>query len=180
MDNNEFNENQFNGVQLNGSQAYGNQVNGTQANEGRSVMMAAVYAFILNVVSWFIFTLFDAYIESTGTGQHTEMYFGLVQILIIMIIYTVARAKGLWRNEHFGIKLLQKLIWIGACAGFSMIAFYMIGSDTMIVKQNGGGFEHFLNGIEYGIFAIFFPVINVIWFLIIDFIELIILKNKNK
>lgn len=121
---------------------------------------------LMNIVAWIIFSLVD-YIEET-TANDFFLPAIIILSIIVCIIYCVFEIKTENFRLSFKHKAILKLIWIGITGVFAVPIFFLVCSDMWIIKQARGGWEHFLNGIEYGVMGFFLVVFCSLFFFIFD------------
>lgn len=131
---------------------------------------------VVQLIAWGIMTLTDLY-EETTNNQYEMVTIILVPCLIVLF-YLIYR-KRLYAYQEVkwkDIGLLQ-LTWFAFSVAFGIIISVLVGQNLWIVHQATGGWENFLNGIEYAIFAVFLCLLPMFLVLIIEVIFTI--KNRK-
>lgn len=132
---------------------------------------------IMNLAAWALFSLVD-YIEET-TNNDFEFLALIFLLVIVCVTYCIFELKTERFTRPFKEKVIDKLIWIGISAAFSVLICYLMSNNIWIVKQAQGGWEHFLNGIEYVFMAFSLVVICSLFFFVFDFGVWIYLRRKK-
>lgn len=135
--------------------------------------------FITQVIAWFLFTLSDLIDEHSS--EYTEGFALFIICSAIVVLYFVFR-DDFYKDVR--IKKWKELIcllfiWLVQCAIFGGIISSLALNNTWIVHQATGGWEHFLNGIEYPVFAIILALLSV-FILFIELIMSIVKKVREK
>lgn len=100
----------------------------------------------------------------------------LIGMGVFYIIYQINTGDI---QDTFPRKLKYKFIWLAMGAAFGGVIGTLAVNNMWIVPQAQGGWENFLNGIEYWIFGILFVGgVTVEWF-IFDLAVWIYSKVKN-
>lgn len=102
---------------------------------------------IMNLAAWALFSLVD-YIEET-TNNDFEVVALIFLLVIVCVTYCIFEFKTERLRRPFKEKAIDKLIWIGISSAFAVLICYLLLNNIWIVKQAQGGWEHFLNGVEY-------------------------------
>lgn len=144
----------------------------------RSIYLGIVYSVLCNLVAWTLLTLSDFYGERTH--NHLEMAVAIVLPVIMVLVYICYMLISKRIHANWKSKLCDKGIWTVVSALFSFIVSFLVGEEVWVVKQATGGWEHFLNGIEYMSFGILFTGGCLIAFLIFDGMVALIRYIKNK
>lgn len=107
-------------------------------------------------------------------------YFGIP--ILLLILYLVFQFVFKQYKEHYGRKIIYNLLWFSMGTIISIFVCYLIFELDFPIHQETGGWEHFLNGIEYMLLGFMLNVVNTIAFIIIDTSVLVYnyIKNKNK
>lgn len=138
------------------------------------------YSILINFISWGIFTFFDFldehYIEYSGYNG----IFIFAMPVIIGILYFVLRFKGIVNNVGIKKRIINFLIWILTSGVISSYISFLALGNSWIVHQNTGGWENFLNGIEYPFFGFLLIVITLVLFIISDIICFIIYRKRRE
>lgn len=132
---------------------------------------------ICNLVGWSVITCLD-WIEEQYNQDYTMLVTFALSIImgVLYIIYQINTGDI---KESFLQKLKYKFIWLGIGAVFGGLIGTLACSNMWIVPQAQGGWEHFLNGIEYWVFGLFFVgAVAVVWF-VFDMAVWIYGKVKN-
>lgn len=119
--------------------------------------MIWIFIILSNIVGWAVFTYADYLEETYEKNCITTVLIALIAFttLVYFAIDLLAHRKqpvGLRRTALF---LLQFTFTDIACTA---IYHVMFANDLWLVEQETHGWDHLLNGLEYDIFAVFFPV----------------------
>lgn len=127
--------------------------------------------FIIQVILWFLFSVSD-YLEENSMFNDASFLLVIISSITIIILYFIFRDDFYYdvRIKKWKELICLWFIWLVQCTIFGSIISSLALNNTWIVHQATGGWEHFLNGIEYPVFAIILALISVL----IVFIELII------
>lgn len=144
---------------------------------GMGIKKTTCMYFICNLVGWSVITCFD-WMEEKYHQNYTMI--GIFALSIIIgVLYIIYQIKTGDIKEAFLQKLMYKFIWLAMGAVFGFVIGILVADNKWIVPQAQGGWENFLNGIEYWIFGVFFVgVVAVAWFLF-DMAVWIYSKIKN-
>lgn len=107
---------------------------------------------IVQIICWSIMTLSD-YVEETYNDSYNLVVVFAVP-LICVILYIIFRK---WIYDNQIVRLKDVAIICAAWMICGLILGFLIGAlvlnEMWIVSQATGGWEHFLNGIEYMMFC---------------------------
>lgn len=112
-----------------------------------------------NAAGWVVFTVLEWGSEiSTSYDALLEIYAFLAGIFF-SIIYTVIHCVKNKGHRGSAKTILKDMgIWLGVSVAISVLIVTLVVNDLWLVKQATGGWENFLNGIEYFIFSIFWTL----------------------
>lgn len=122
---------------------------------------AILIAFIL---AWSLFTFSD-YCE-----ENLLLYYDALMGISLCVIPVIIGMLYLIFEKRINSAKISKAmntwaiigVWIGINTITGFIVCYMVSYNKWIVKQATGGWENFLNGIEYFIFPFFLGIIPII------------------
>ena len=108
---------------------------------------------IAQIICWGMMTLSDYMEETYNDSYNVAVVFAVP--LICVILYIILRK---WIYDNQIVRLKDVAIICAAWMICGLILGFLIGvlvtNEMWIVPQATGGWEHFLNGIEYMMFAI--------------------------
>ena len=122
------------------------------------------YMLFANLIGWTAMSLLDLATEK-GCDDMPMTIFAWSAGFIVAVFYILfdrLRAK----ECPAGVKrtLILTGQWIGTTAAFGVPVVYLAINNRWLVPQAQGGWEHFLNGIEYWLFGVLFIVEPVLIF----------------
>lgn len=123
--------------------------------------------FIIQFIGWCILTFSD-YLEEKDYCNFNTAVIRMVP-LICVVLYTIFR-KWIYKYNLPGVKSVAKLCfsWLIYEIIFG-ISFYMLLNEGLwIVPQATGGWENFLNGVEYIVFAFEIGIFPVAWCILLE------------
>lgn len=114
-----------------------------------------IFSFVTNLIGWAILTFSDYLDEATSGGGYTMSVIWGVPVLVA-IAYIIRNLVQ--RNE--GADTIKECLknagkWLLVSGVFSVIINVAVADEWWFIKQATGGWENFLNGIEYLLFALF-------------------------
>lgn len=127
--------------------------------------MEVVYVLICHVISWMLFSATD-YLSENGGTQDAMAVFLLGAVFLNLAAYILRDfrvRKG--RAAHTKEMIFFSAAWLGVGGILGFLVCMLVFQNRWIVKQGVGGFENFLNGLEYPVFAVFLVLIT--WIFII-------------
>lgn len=119
-------------------------------------------AIVTQTIGWGILSLVDYYTEVTRNDVIYPVVFGLPAICLVL--YFIFRGK-IYDGQTSGAEKWKFIgIWFGISLILGLIITFMTCEwNNWIVHQATGGWENFLNGIEYPLFGIIFgPFLSLI------------------
>ncbi len=136
---------------------------------------------IIHILSQGLFMLADFIEEKYNESIFLPIGFLGIPI-ILFVFYLIFQFAFKQYKEQYGKKMIYNLLWFSIGTIISIIVCYLIFELDFPVHQARGGWENFLNGIEYMILGLMLNVVNTASFIIIDTSVLIYncIKNKNK
>lgn len=147
-----------------------------------------IFFLLCQFTGWFFFTIYD-FIDEMGRGggqyalEELVFVFNLILPFVIIWAYILFMNKAkyraavtpegepVWRpldEKGWKYKALSKLLWLGIGVLFLLVFYFLSEKDLWIVPQATGGWENFLNGIEYYVFGILSPLVCLAGFLLYD------------
>lgn len=113
-------------------------------------------------IGWGIISLVDFYTEVTRNDVIYPVVFGLPAVCLLLYLLFRKQVYGVQASGVDKCKFIG--IWFGASLMFGLIITFMTCKwNKWIVHQATGGWENFLNGIEYPLFGIIFgPFLSLI------------------
>lgn len=135
---------------------------------------------VTQAIGWGIISLVDFYTEITRNDVIYPAVFGVPAMCLVLYL--------ILRRKIYGVQAsrLEKWKFIGIWFGVSlmlgvMITFMTCEWNNWIVHQATGGWENFLNGIEYPLFGIIFgPFLSLIVGLMEAVIALANIMDKER
>lgn len=120
-----------------------------------------LYCIVLHVIEWGIFLLSDYYEEHTSTHDVSAWASLLLPVVSVLALFQFRKRlyadSGFQKKWHYTFGLAA--VWF-AVTGLAVIAeLSLLEADKFPVEQIHGGWDWFLNGIEYG----FFPILNCVF-----------------
>lgn len=117
-----------------------------------------VVCLVVQVIAWGLLTLYD-WMEETG-GDDLFGYAVLITPFVLTVLYFCLRKKLYGTGE-----ILMKHVWqlcgiwfLISCAFGVPLTILVVHWNVWIVRQAQGGWDNFLNGIEYPMFGFFLGV----------------------
>ncbi len=135
--------------------------------------------FYVNLIGWMLMTLVD-WIDETTNYDFAAVFACLVFPVLLLIVYIFFQISSGDIKERFGKKVLYKLTWLGIGALYEFPILWMISYECWIVPQAYGGWENFLNGIEYFMFGTCFVGANAVAWFLFDIGALICNRISNR
>ncbi|MBR3268459.1 MAG: hypothetical protein IKI58_07010 [Oscillospiraceae bacterium] len=125
-------------------------------------MKKTVFAcIILHIAEWIVFLLCDYY-EEHSDANDLAVTVGMLVLPVISAAVLGAFFALLRKHTAFQKKWQYSLVlagvWFVLCGIAFLAELCVIEHDCFPIRQQTGGWEHFLNGIEY----IFFPAFNLV------------------
>jgi len=142
--------------------------------------MKRKYLYITTLILW-IMLCFSDFLEENFTYSVLMNYVLDISGMLAGIVYIVADLTLM----HIGAAkfkeiLINSLIWVGMAAGISFCIELLMEWDLWIIPQATGGWEHFLNGIEYIAFPIIYVVESLPIYWLYNLIRFAINKIRKK
>lgn len=133
------------------------------------------------ILAWSFFTFSDYCEENHLFYYDAMMMISMLVIPVIIPILYLVFEKYINSAEMSRAKNTLAImgIWLCINAITSFFVLNMVNNDKWIVTQARGGWENFLNGIEYMIFPFFLGLIPIIIVAIWRLISLIYYKVKK-
>lgn len=134
---------------------------------------------LVQLIAWTSITMVD-FVEET-----TSKDFEAIAILGIPIaaaaVYAFVRKGNQEPDLKYGKWIALTLLgWLGMTAGITTVVMLLVNRNNWIVPQDREGWEHFLNGMEYGLFGIMLAVIPIVLILTGELLAWSIAKYKRK
>lgn len=166
----------------------------------REMRKTAAFFTVGNVAAWWVMTLLDYLeeIENINLDQTPAALFFWAAPAIMILAYIIFLRKVGYREntalpdaasgepgwkpldeKGWKYKVLTKLMWLGICAVFTFVITILVCMNLWIVPQAQGGWENFLNGIEYPIFGFLFTLICLAGFVIYDVAAGLIRRHRR-
>ncbi len=145
----------------------------------RLLKNSAITMTAANIIAWGLFTLGDYYEELRSTDFFYVLVFYAAPI-IVSLLYILLRGRIYKDGVNLKAIAVTSLSWIMISVIFFLVISYLVLNEMWIITQTRGGWEHFLNGIEYPLFGIFFAAIPLIVGLLCELILYIIMKIKSR
>ena len=138
------------------------------------------YIFLANLIGWAGISLLDMASEKGHDGLPMNVYIFAAGFIVaaIYILIDLIRVKEC--PASFRRILILTGEWIGTGLALGVPITVLVGNNKWIIPQAQGGWEHFLNGIEYGLFGIFFIAEPVLIFWAYNGIMALSRHIKNK
>lgn len=126
----------------------------------------AIFFIICNLIGWGVLTWTD-YLQESKSADYQLFSVAVTPFVMVgaYIVYIVLNKKI---HDSWKQKVLEKLIWLGMGTAFVFVVNWLVSIDIWVVKQELTGWDHMLNGIEYGVFGLFFCYGCLIVFIILD------------
>ncbi len=120
-----------------------------------------LYCTVLHLAEWLIFLLCD-YREEHSDKNDLSITVGMfvlpvVSAAVLCLFYRLLRGKTSFR-KNWMYSAATAGVWFLLCGIAFLTECILINQDSFPIRQQTGGWEHFLNGIEY----IFFPACNLV------------------
>lgn len=125
------------------------------------------FSLITNIIGWTIFTFSD-YLEETGNGD-SFMWIVLWGVPSVVGLAYIVRNLMVRKEGADTVKECLKNAgkWLLVSGVIGVGIHVALAFDLWFVKQATGGWENFLNGIEYALFALFLTggvfVVIILW-----------------
>ena len=125
------------------------------------------FSIVVNMVGWAVLTINDYFDETTVYGMDMLSVISVVPALagVAYIIWNLLLRKEGADTIKECLKNVGK--WSLVSGLFGVLINVAVANEWWFVKQATGGWENFLNGIEYGLFALFMTggvlVVIVLW-----------------
>lgn len=134
---------------------------------------------LVQLIAWTGITMVD-FVEET-----TSKDFEAIAILGIPIaaaaVYAFVRKGNQEPDLKYGKWIALTLLgWLGMTAGITTVVMLLVNRNNWIVPQDREGWEHFLNGMEYGLFGIMLAAIPIVLILTGELLAWSIAKYKRK
>ena len=114
-----------------------------------------IFSFVANLIGWTILTFSDYLDETTTSGVYMmRVIWGVPALVgVAYIIRNLMRRKEGADSIRGCLKDAGKWLLVSGVIGVVVNVFVV--NEWWFVKQATGGWENFLNGIEYFLFALF-------------------------
>lgn len=128
--------------------------------------MDIVYVLISHIVSWMLFSATD-YLAEEWTTQDA-MTVLLFSVAFLNLAAYIIRDLKIRKGRAAGAKemLVFSAEWLGIGGLLSALVCLLVFQNRWIVEQAVSGFENFLNGLEYPIFAVFLVFFSLIFIIL--------------
>lgn len=121
----------------------------------KEFLKALKYVILFQIISWGIFILVDEspFIIKTS-AEMVSILVGIFLLIILLLLYFIFSKKVIVKNSYNSIIFIASLLilWII----FSILGIYItlkLVDIGVLHYCSGGGWNCFLNGIEYGLFG---------------------------
>ena len=114
-----------------------------------------IFCIVANIIGWLIFT-FSVYLEETGNND-SFMWFVFWGVPVVVGLAYIVRNLMVRKEGADTVKECLKNAgkWLLVSGVIGAGINVALAFDLWFVKQATGGWEHFLNGIEYALFTMF-------------------------
>lgn len=128
--------------------------------------MDIVYVLISHIVSWMLFSATD-YLAEEWTTQDAMAVF-LFSVAFLNLAAYIIRDLKIRKGRAADAKemLVFSAEWLGIGGLLSVLVCLLVFQNRWIVEQAVGGFENFLNGLEYPVFAVFLVFFSLIFIIL--------------
>lgn len=128
--------------------------------------MDIVYVLISHIVSWMLFSATD-YLAEEWTTQDAMAVF-LFSVAFLNLAAYIIRDLKIRKGRAADAKemLVFSAEWLGIGGLLSVLVCLLVFQNRWIVEQAVGGFENFLNGLEYLVFAVFLVFFSLIFIIL--------------
>lgn len=134
---------------------------------------------LVQLVAWAGITMVDFVEEITSKDFEVIAILGIP--IAAAVVYAFVRKRNWEPDLKYGKWIALTLLgWLGMTAGITTVVMMLVNRNNWIVPQARGGWEHFLNGIEYGLFGIMLAVIPIVLILAGELLAWSIAKCKRK
>ncbi|MBD5510495.1 MAG: hypothetical protein HDR08_04490 [Lachnospiraceae bacterium] len=147
--------------------------------KNEKVRKNAITFLLVQLIAWAGFTMVDFIEETTSNNFEDIAVFGIP--IAVVAVYAFMRKQNWQPDLKYGKWVaLILLYWLGMTAGVTAVVMKLIDQDKWIVYQAAGGWEHFLNGLEYAVFGIMLAVIPIVLVSVGELLVWVIIKGKRK
>lgn len=147
--------------------------------KNEKVRKNAITFLLVQLIAWAGFTITDFIEETTSNNFEDIAVFGIP--IAVVAVYAFVRKQNWQPGLKYGKWVaLILLYWLGMTAGVTAVVMKLINQDKWIVYQAAGGWEHFLNGLEYAVFGIMLAVIPIVLVSVGELLVWCIIKCKRK
>lgn len=147
--------------------------------KNEKVRKNAITFLLVQLIAWAGFTMVDFIEETTSNNFEDIAVFGIP--IAVVAVYAFVRKQNWQPDLKYGKRVaLILLYWLGMTAGVTAVVMKLIDQDKWIVYQAAGGWEHFLNGLEYAVFGIMLAVIPIVLVSVGELLVWVIIKGKRK
>ncbi len=114
-----------------------------------------IFSFVANLIGWTILTFSDYLDETTTNGVYMmNVIWGVPALVCVAyIIWDLMQRKEGADTIKECLKRAGKWLLVSGVIG--VVINIAVADEWWLVKQATGGWENFLNGIEYALFALF-------------------------
>lgn len=146
----------------------------------KELKYALMYASISQMLLWLIFMVFDELIMSDY--ELYVLYFGISLLIVLFILYFIHNNEIIKNHKlkSMKFKVFEYSIWTILSVAMMIITLILI-DNRLLHPCSIGGWDCFLNGLEYQLYAIcmlIFIVLIIVIEIIIYFVKKI--KHSNK
>lgn len=147
--------------------------------KNENVRKNAITFLLVQLIAWAGFTMVDFIEETTSNNFEDIAVFGIP--IAVVAVYAFMRKQNWQPDLKYGKRVaLILLYWLGMTAGVTAVVMKLIDQDKWIVYQAAGGWEHFLNGLEYAVFGIMLAAIPIVLVSVGELLVWVIIKGKRK
>ena len=147
--------------------------------KNEKVRKNAITFLLVQLIAWAGFTMVDFIEETTSNNFEDIAVFGIP--IAVVAVYAFVRKQNWQPDLKYGKRVaLILLYWLGMTAGVTAVVMKLIDQDKWIVYQAAGGWEHFLNGLEYAVFGIMLAAIPIVLVSVGELLVWVIIKGKRK
>ncbi len=117
-----------------------------------------IFSFVANLIGWAILTFLDYMDETTVYGVYMlRVIWGVPALVgVAYIIRNLMQRKDGADSIKECMKNAGK--WLLISGVFGVVINVAVANESWVIKQATDGWENFLNGIEYALFALFMTV----------------------
>ena len=139
----------------------------------------AITILLVQLIAWAGFTITDFVEEITSNDFELIAAFGIP--IAVVVIYALMRKQNWQPGLKYGKWVaLILLYWLAMTLGVTVVVMRLVNQNKWIVPQATGGWENFLNGLEYYLFGIMLAVIPIVLILVGELLVWCIIKCKRK